>query len=96
VKLALAEADVALTQARLEDAQKRALELQAGPDPDQLAAAEARLSTAQTSLTAAKTALANTELRAPIDGTIADARIQEQSDHRLQALPLLGRWPWMV
>jgi hypothetical protein len=26
----------------------------------------------------------------------ADARIQEQSDHRLQALPLLGRWPWMV
>ncbi|MBI3241703.1 MAG: HlyD family efflux transporter periplasmic adaptor subunit [Chloroflexi bacterium] len=71
LKLAVAQAEASLAEARLTDVQRRLGKVQSGPDPDQLALAEARLATAQSALTAAKVALDNTELRAPFTGTVA-------------------------
>jgi HlyD family secretion protein len=98
VKLALAEAEVALTQAQLADAQKRAAELQSGPDRDQLAAAEARLATANASREAAKTALANIELRAPIAGVVADLKLKvgEQVSPGVPVVTLAEFATWVV
>lgn len=76
IEIALAAAEVNLTEARLADAERRAAELTSGPDPDQLAAAEARLATAQAALTAARTALTHIELRAPLNGAVADINLK--------------------
>jgi multidrug efflux pump subunit AcrA (membrane-fusion protein) len=57
-------------QTRLDQAMKDYDTLQAGPDPDQVAAAEARLKASQTSVDAAQAALDNIELKATIDGTV--------------------------
>lgn len=71
-----AQAEVNLIQASIADAKRRLAELQAGPNPDQLAAAQARLNTAKANLEAAKAALANTELRAPISGTVSNVNLK--------------------
>lgn len=78
--VALAQSEVDLIKARLADSERRLGNLQAGPDPDQLAAAEARLTTAKANLESAKAALENTELRAPIGGTVSrvDLKVGEQ------------------
>lgn len=55
---------------RLDQAMKDYDTLQKGPDPDLVAAADARLKASQTSLDAAKAALDNIEIEATIDGTI--------------------------
>lgn len=72
-KVEIAQADAAVAVAKSEvDAGLRELEkLRDGPDPDQLAIAQARLKNAQGSLKAAKTDLENLELKAPFDGTIS-------------------------
>jgi multidrug efflux pump subunit AcrA (membrane-fusion protein) len=75
-KLALAQANVALAEATLKDAQTRAAKLQSGPDPDQLKLAEARISTAEAALTAAKAAFENSELRTPLAGSVADLNLE--------------------
>jgi multidrug resistance efflux pump len=74
--VSLAQAEVALIKARIADAVRRYEKLKNGPDADQLAAAEARLKSAQANLAAAQAALANTELRAPIAGTVADLNLK--------------------
>ena len=63
--------DVALAQAALEDAQKDLADLQAGPDPDQLALLQARLKTAQDQASAAHASLANLMIKAPFAGVVA-------------------------
>jgi len=73
--IAEAEADLALAQAQLASAQRRYEILQDGPDPDDVALAQARLENAQAQLDAAEAALDDLELRAPFDGTIADLNI---------------------
>ncbi len=72
----IAEANAALAAATLKDAEARYEKIKAGPDPDQLAALQARLTAAQASLTAAKDALKNSELRAPFSGVVADLKIK--------------------
>jgi HlyD family secretion protein len=47
IDLSVAESNYAVTQAQLEDAQEKYAELVAGPDPDDVAAAEARIAAAQ-------------------------------------------------
>ncbi len=70
VKLALAQADVAVAEAALADAETLYVTLKDGPDPDALALAEARVTNAEAQSTAAKAALADLEIRAPFAGTI--------------------------
>jgi multidrug resistance efflux pump len=96
--ISLAEAEVQLIQARIDDANRRYEKLQAGPDPDQLAAAEARLKTAQANLDSAKAALDNTELRAPIAGTVADFKLKvgEQAAPGVPVATLAEFAQWVV
>jgi len=97
-KVALAQAEVDLLKARLADAQRRLRKLQAGPDPDQLAAAEARVATAKANLEAARAALDNTELRAPIAGTVSriDLKVGEQVSPGVPVVTLAEFGQWVV
>ena len=64
-----------MAAAVLADAQARYAIVQTGPDPDQLALAQARVTTAEAHWAAAKSALADLELRAPFSGTVTELRI---------------------
>jgi len=64
------ETTLAEAEASLEKAIKDYEALQSGPDPDLLAAAQARIKAAETSLASAKAALNDLELVASIDGTV--------------------------
>lgn len=94
--IALAEAEVALIKAQMQDGQERLAILQEGPDPDELAAAQARLATAQANLEAARAAFADAELRAPIAGTVAELNLKagEQASPGVPVVTLaeFGRW----
>jgi multidrug resistance efflux pump len=62
---------VKLAEANLAEAQARVAKVKGGPDPDQLALAQARLVSAQDGLAAAEAGLKNSELRAPFAGVLA-------------------------
>jgi HlyD family secretion protein len=84
-----AEASHNIAQARLEQTEKDYNELLEGPDPDDVALAEAqiqaaetriktaegRINTAQVNIVAAQAALDNLDLVAPFDGTIVDLNL---------------------
>ena len=70
-----AQAEAALSNARLQEAQYRLEQRTDGPDMQELAVAEARLENAQAQIAAAEAALANLNLLAPFDGTIAKVSI---------------------
>jgi multidrug resistance efflux pump len=69
------EADLITTQASLEDAELNYGKLADGPDPDQIAMAQARLDNAQAQLAVAQAALDQLDLRAPFDGTVVSVEI---------------------
>ncbi len=78
-EISQAEADYKIAQARLEQAQKDYNDLLEGPDPDdvalaeaRIASAEARVAAAQTSIEAAQAALDDLDLVATFAGTIVD------------------------
>lgn len=75
--LAIAEADIAVAEAQLALAEQDYADLEDGPDPDDMAAAEARINAAETNLHAARIALDNIELLAPYDGTVVDLGVKE-------------------
>lgn len=81
IDLAVAEANLSLAQAELALAEEDYEEVKNGPDPDDLRAAQARLAAAETALTAAQAALADSELAAPISGTVVrlDLKAGEQA-----------------
>jgi len=70
-----AEAELKIAQARLELAQQEYDTLQNGPDPDQVALAEARIQNARVQIEASQSALADLELKAPFPGTVAELNI---------------------
>ena len=76
VDLSQASAQLTLAKAQLRTAQDQAAKLQDGIDPDQLAALQARLATAEAVQTAAQTALDALELRAPSAGTLASLHLK--------------------
>jgi multidrug resistance efflux pump len=94
----IARADVDLLTARAADLQTRLDKLADGPDPDQLALAEARLAAAQSSLAAATVALSNAIIVAPIAGTVADVRLKigEQIGPGAPAVIVAGFEHWVV
>jgi multidrug resistance efflux pump len=71
-RVTLAQAEVDLAWATLAEAEREHAESVAGPDPDDLALADARIAAAEAALAAAQAALENSELRAPFAGTLAD------------------------
>lgn len=74
IDLALAEADLAYAQARLADAEQKFTSLIDGPDPDEIAAAQARITAAEANLRASKNALGELELLAPFSGTVIEVK----------------------
>ncbi len=66
--VALAEADLVVAQAQLEAAEQALEDLLAGPDPDDMAAAEARMAAAQATLDTAF-------IEAPFAGTITEVNL---------------------
>lgn len=69
------EYDLQVAQAQLDKALADYAVLQAGPDPNKVRLAEARLANAQTQLAAAQASLDHLTLTAPFDGTIAAINI---------------------
>jgi HlyD family secretion protein len=69
------EYDLQVAQAQLDKALADYAILQAGPDPNKVRLAEARLANAQTQLAAAQASLDHLTLTAPFDGTIAAINI---------------------
>lgn len=76
IDLAMAEADLAVARARLDQVQRERDALLNGPNPDDLAAAEARIQSAEDGLRAAQAAQRDIELAAPISAMIADINIE--------------------
>ncbi len=73
----LAKAQLEAAQAALDEAEQRAEDNQDGPDPDDLAMANANLDQAQAQLNAAESALADAELSAPYTGKIVRVELVE-------------------
>lgn len=65
----IAEADLAVAEQRLADAEEELARLQAGPDPDEVAAAEARIAAAQASLELAR-------ITSPFSGIVTQVDIK--------------------
>ena len=77
LKVAVYESEVAKAKSAVAEAQRKYDKVKGGgPDPDQLASLQARVNTATSSLDAAKVALANTELKAPFAGTVAEIKFK--------------------
>ena len=70
-----AEAELQIAEKRLELAQEKYDTLQSGPDPDEVALAEARIQNATVQIEASQSALADLELKAPFTGTVAELNI---------------------
>ena len=88
IDLAQAETALELANANLTEAQKNYDILQAGPDPDEVALAEARLKNAAAQLAAAQDALEDLELRAPFGGTLVVFEVKE-GEFVTPGLPLI-------
>jgi multidrug efflux pump subunit AcrA (membrane-fusion protein) len=69
------EYDLEVAQAQLDQALSDYATLKAGPDPEKVRLAEARLSNAETQLSAAQAALNHLTLTAPFDGTVASVDV---------------------
>jgi multidrug resistance efflux pump len=95
---AVAEANLSLAQAQLALAETEYEEVKGGPDPDDLQAAQARLSAAEAGLVAAQAALADAELKAPFGGTVVrlDLKQGEQAIPGQQAVVLADLSGWVV
>jgi HlyD family secretion protein len=77
IQQAMLDADVAMAEARVQQAQQDWEDRQAGADPDEVALAEARLANARAQSMAAETALADLQLQAPFAGTVAHVALKE-------------------
>ena len=93
---ALLDADIAMAEARLAEAERQWEVLKNGPDPDEVAIAEGRLESAKTQLAAAQASLDDLELRAPFDGSVitVDLKVGESVNPGVPLVLLadLSRW----
>jgi HlyD family secretion protein len=98
IDTAIAQANLSLAQASLALAEQNYEKVKDGPDPDLLASAQAREKAAETGLVAAKAALANRQLVAPFDGTIAqlNLKVGEQAAPGVTAAVLADFSGWIV
>jgi multidrug efflux pump subunit AcrA (membrane-fusion protein) len=71
------ETELAVTQANLQKAQDDYQTWKDGPDPKDVAVAQARLDNAKAALKAAEAKLEDLELRAPFSGTISEVNVRQ-------------------
>jgi multidrug resistance efflux pump len=83
-----AEAELALAKAQQAEAERRYAILKNGPDPNEVALAEARLANAEARLASARANLGNLELRAPFAGTVVSIDL-EVGEYVTPGTPLL-------
>jgi HlyD family secretion protein len=83
IDMAVAQANLLLAQAKLTLAEKDYQDVKNGPDPDQLELDQAHLTAAEAALTAAKKSLSDSELVAPLSGTVVQLDLKEGE----QAIP---------
>lgn len=86
--LAEAEANLALAEAQLVTAQRDFEKLKEGPDPQDVALAEARVENAKIQLDAAQASLDDLSLVAPFDGTVSELNVR-QSEWLIPGQPVL-------
>lgn len=98
IDLDIAEANQAVAEAQLLLALQNYDEIASGPDPDDLAAVEARIKAAEAGLVSAQATLNNIELVAPFDGKIVDLVITtgEQVAPGVTAAVLADFSQWIV
>jgi len=98
IDLDIAEANQAVAEAQLLLALQNYDEVASGPDPDDLAAVEARIKAAEAGLVSAQATLNNIELVAPFDGKIVDLVITtgEQVAPGVTAAVLADFSQWIV
>ncbi len=95
---ALLDADVAMAEARMAEAQRQWEILKNGPDPDEVAIALARIESAQAQLAAAKASLDDLELRAPFDSNVItiDLKVGESVNPGIPLVLLADLSHWKV
>lgn len=98
IQQAMLDADVAIAEARLAEAQRIWEERKSGPDADEVALAEARVANAEAQLAAAQAGLDNLVLTAPFGGTIAGmmSRIGEAAAPGQPAVVLADFSSWLI
>ncbi len=98
IDLDIAQANQAVAEAQLLLALQNYDEIASGPDPDDLAAVEARIKAAEAGLVSAQATLNNIELVAPFDGKIVDLVITtgEQVAPGVTAAVLADFSQWIV
>ena len=98
IDLAIADADLAYAQARLTEAEQKYASRIDGPDPDEVAAAQARLTVAEANLSASKNALQELELLSPFAGTVVEvsAKPGEWLEVGRPVVVLAGLSEWVV
>jgi multidrug efflux pump subunit AcrA (membrane-fusion protein) len=96
--VAQAQSEVSLLQARQAESQRRIEILDAGPDPDAVAAAQKRLEAAEAGLSAAQEALQQAELAAPRAGKVAEVKVKpgEWVQAGQAAVTLVDQGAWVV
>lgn len=98
IDLAIREAELSLAQARLAFAQQEYDALKDGPDPDDVSRAQARVTAAESRLSAAKAALEDLSLSAPFAGEVVKLNIKdgEQAAPGQPAVVLADFSRWLV
>jgi HlyD family secretion protein len=76
IDLSVAEATLSLAQAQLDLAEQNYQKVQGGPNPDDLASTQARMTATEAALAAAKAAYDDLELKAPFSGTISQLNLK--------------------
>ncbi len=85
-----ADARLVVAKAALEDAQRTYERVKNGPDPRDLALAQAQLANAQAQLQAAKASLTDLEMVAPFDGTVVDNPLKVGETAEAGTIVVLG------
>jgi HlyD family secretion protein len=98
IKAPARASDLAAAQAEVRRAQAQLELTKAGSRPQEIAAAEADVTSAQAALDEAKAALADTELRAPFAGTVAQLNVKagEQAGAGTPLVQLADLTEWQI
>jgi len=98
IQQAMLDADVAIAQARLGAAEREWDDRKNGPDPGDVALAEARLANAEAQLAAGEAAFANVDLKAPFGGTVASvmSKVGEMAAPGQPAVVIADLSSWFV
>lgn len=98
LKISQAEANLAYSKVLYEEAQRRYEILKNGPDPSEIAIAQAKIDNATAQLESAKASLENTELKAPFDGEIVsnDLKIGQYIATGVPVLLMANFSDWQV